>query len=126
MYIRNLAVTLAVALATVNVALAQIVSETTTTTTSTGTVSSFTPDTVVLTTEGASAPVTYAYTKETTVVDETGSPVDISVIKSGVPVEVMYMKDADRMVAKKIIVRKQVTTPAVVEEKETTTTTTSP
>lgn len=127
--IRNLVVALAVALFSSQLAFAQIVTETTETTTTTGTVSEFGPETVIVRTEAAPAPITYAYTKETTIVDETGTPVDISVVKSGVPVEVVYVQEADRMVARKIIVQKEVivpTSPTVVEEETTTTTTTAP
>jgi hypothetical protein len=124
--IRKLVLALAVALFSSQLALAQVVTETTETTTTAGTVSEFGPETVILKTETTAAPVTYAYTKETTIVDETGTPVDIAMVKTGVPVEVVYVKEPDRMVARKIIVRKAVSPPSVVEEETTTTTTTEP
>ena len=106
---------------------------TTTTSSADGTVTEFTPgsDTVVLRSETSSAPVSYSYSKSTTVVDQNGDPVDISVVKSGVPVHVFYDHDGDRMVARKIIVQRVTTAPdAVVQQpaviqKETTTTTTT-
>lgn len=108
-------------------AFGQVTSETTTTT-SNGTVSDFSPDSIVVHTESASEPVHYSYSKQTTVVDEAGNPVDVSVVKSGVPVQVYYEGTGEHMTARKIIVHKVQTTsdaaPVVVEKKSTTTTTT--
>ncbi len=106
---------------------AQAVS-TTTTTTSAGTISDFSGDSIVIRTESAPEPIRYTYTKQTTYVDEAGTPVSMELVKSGLPVTVYYIKDGDRMVANKVIVRKRTTTtvPAadtVIEKKTTTTTT---
>ena len=106
------------------------VSSTTSTTTSTGTISEFSPNTVVVRSESSSAPMSYSYSKSTTIVDESGSPVDVSVVKSGVPVQVIYATEGDRMVASKIIVKKGATSttttaPAAVEERRETSTTTT-
>jgi hypothetical protein len=97
-----------------------------TTTTSTGTISEFSPDTIVVRSETSTAPVRYSYSKTTTYVDETGAPVSMELVKSGLPVTVYYVKEGDRMVANRVVVRKQTTTtaPAAVEEKKSTTTTT--
>jgi hypothetical protein len=107
------------------------VSETTTSTTTTGgTISEFSPssDTIVLKSETSSSPVTYSYSKSTTVVDENGDPVDVSIVKTGVPVQVIYAKEGDRMIARRIIVRKRAASPSggsgVVEKHESSTTTT--
>jgi hypothetical protein len=119
---------LGLALITANLSLAQTaVKEVTTTTTSAGTISEFSPETIVIRTETSPQPVRYNYTKTTTYVDETGAPVSMETVKSGLPVTVYYIKDGDRMVASKVIVRKAVvkTAPAAVEEKKTTTTTTT-
>jgi hypothetical protein len=102
----------------------------TTTTTSAGTVSQFSPDTIMVKTETAAAPVTYSYTKTTTYVDESGAPVSIETVKSGLPVTVYYMMVGDKMVASKVVVRKIAVqavpvVPAVEESKTTTTTTTT-
>ena len=100
----------------------------TTTTTSAGIVSELSPETIVIKTESASEPVRYTYTKTTTYVDETGAPVSMELVKSGLPVTVYYVKEGDRMVASKVIVRKpEVVVPSVpsIEEKKTTTTTTT-
>ena len=116
-------------LLTANVTLAQVaVKETTTTTTTAGTISEFGPETIIIRSETAPEPIRYSYTKTTTYVDETGAPVSIETVKSGLPVTVYYVKVGDKMVASKVIVRKAVvkTAPAAtIEEKKTTTTTTT-
>ena len=103
-----------------------------TTTTSAGTISTFSPDAIAIRTTTTAEPVSYAYTKKTTYVDETGAPVSMELVKSGLPVTVYYTRDGDRMIASKVIVRRvvtpavQVEAPApVVEEKKTSTTTTT-
>jgi hypothetical protein len=115
-------------LITANVTLAQTaVRETTTTTTSAGTISEFGPETIIVRSETSPEPVRYSYSKTTTYVDETGAPVSIETVKSGLPVTVYYTKVGDTMVASKVIVRKAVvkTAPAIEEKKTTTTTTTT-
>jgi len=108
------------------VAFGQVSVSETTTTTSGGTVTEFSPssDTIVLKSETSSSPVTYSYSKSTTVVDENGDPVDVSIVKSGVPVQVIYAKEGDRMIARKIIVRKHTASSGGVIEKHEKTTTT--
>ena len=103
-------------------------STTSTTTTSAGTISEFSPQTIVIKTETSPDPVRYTYTKSTTYVDENGSPVSVETVKSGLPVTVYYIKNGDQMVVSKVIVRKAATivpAPPVVEEKKTSTTTTT-
>ena len=114
-----------IAAQTTLVAQTAVQSSTTTTTTSAGTISEFSPQTIVIRTETSPEPVRYTYTKTTTYVDETGAPVSMSIVKSGLPVTVYYTKDGDRMVATKVIVRKAVTETPVIEEKKTSTTTTT-
>ncbi len=106
-------------------AFAQVAVSQTTTTQSSGTISEMSPTTVVLKSESSAAPVTYSYSKTTTVTDENGNPVDMSIIKTGVPVQVIYAKDGDGMVAQKIIVHKTMATGGVVEKHESSTTTTT-
>ena len=104
------------------------VESTTTTTTSAGTISEFSPETIVINTTTSPDPVRYTYTKTTTYVDETGAPVSMDIVKSGLPVTVYYIKDGDKMIVSKVIVRKAAavvpSTPAIEEKKTTTTTTT--
>lgn len=98
---------------------------TTSTTTSGGTVTEFGGDEIVLRSETTTSPVRYSYSKSTTIVDEAGAPVDVSVVRSGVPVQVMYVNEGDRMVARKIVVKKAVAPASgVIEKRETKTTTT--
>lgn len=98
---------------------------TTKTITSAGTISEFSPETIVVKTESSSAPIRYSYSKTTTYVDETGAPVSVTTVKSGVPVTVHYTQDGDNMVATKVIVRKTVTTTQSAPATETKTTTTT-
>ncbi|MEO6053018.1 MAG: hypothetical protein ABIP97_03315 [Chthoniobacterales bacterium] len=104
------------------------VAESTTTTTA-GTISEFSPNTIIVKSDTATTPVSYSYTKSTTYVDEAGAPVSIETVKSGLPVTVSYVKEGDHMVANRVVVRKSTTTttaaPAAVIEKKTTTTTTT-
>jgi hypothetical protein len=104
----------------------------TTTTTSDGTISEFSPNTIIVKTQDAAAPVSYSYTKTTTYVDQDGNPVSMETVKSGLPVTVFYVRDGDNLVASKVIVRTNVITPApviapapVVQDSKTTTTTTT-
>lgn len=117
--------------ATAHFAAGQVAETTTTTTTSAGTISEFDPHTIVIKSETAAEPVRYEYTKSTTYVDESGQPVSIETVKSGLPVTVYYDRENGAMVARKVVVRRAVTTtsadavPAapVAVEKQTTTTT---
>ncbi len=121
------AVLLGLMLTTANVTFAQTAVNETTTTTTAGTISEFGPETIIVRTETSPEPMRYSYSKTTTYVDETGAPVSVETVKSGLPVTVYYTKDGDRMVATKVIVRKAVLKPIaegpVVETKKVTTTT---
>lgn len=122
----------AVSLAPVAAAQETVTQVSQSTTSSDGTVTEFSPtgDTVVLRTEASTEPVRYSYSKQTTIVDQDGNPVDVSVIKSGVPVQVFYDHDGDHMVARRIVVHRTVSAPAdpgvIVKKTTTTTTTTNP
>lgn len=100
---------------------------TVTTTESAGTISELNPDTIVVQSETSTSPTQYSYTKSTTYVDETGSPVSIETVKSGLPVTVYYTLEGDRMVANKVVVRKTTTTieTPTMEKQQTSTTTTT-
>ena len=95
---------------------------------SAGTVSEIAPDMITIRSTAAAEPVHYTASKTTTYVDETGAPVSIETVKSGLPVTVYYVKEGDRLIANRVVVRKHTTTttaPAAVEERTTTTTTTT-
>jgi hypothetical protein len=87
---------------------------------SAGTIREFGPEQIILQTESSSTPLPYTYSKTTTYVDESGAPVSIQTVKSGLPVTVYYTKVGNVLVASKVIVRKA----PLIEEKKTTTTTT--
>jgi hypothetical protein len=97
-------------LAIPSLASAQSSVTTTSSTTSAGTVSDFTPDAISVRTTTTAAPISYSFSKTTTYVDESGNPVSVDVVKSGVPVTVYYTQDGDRMIASKVVVRKTTTT----------------
>jgi len=134
--IRNLSgvALLGVMLFATNISRAQTsaTSTTTSTTTSAGTVSQFSPDTIVVKTTTSADPISYSYSKTTTYVDENGNAVSSETVKSGAPVTVYYTQDGDKMVATKVVVRKTTSTTSdapsapAVETKKTTTTTTTP
>ncbi|EKD40048.1 MAG: hypothetical protein ACD_75C00196G0015 [uncultured bacterium] len=84
--------------------------ETVKTTETAGTISEFGPERIVVRTETNTTPMTYTSTKTTTYVDETGQPVAMETVKSGLPVTVYYTQDGNRMVADKVMVRKITTT----------------
>jgi hypothetical protein len=90
----------------------------------TGTITTYTPGTeyIEMRTETEKAPVKYYYSKNTTVVDSTGAPVDMALLRSDLPVRYSYVKEGDRMVISKITVQKPV---AEIRKTETTTTTTT-
>jgi hypothetical protein len=97
----------------------------TVTTETAGTISEVRPDTLVIRTKTSSAPMNYSYTKSTTYVDETGAPVSMETVKSGLPVKVYYTREGDRMIANKVVVRRTTTTRTVKPSTEETTTTTT-
>jgi hypothetical protein len=102
-----------------------------TTTTSAGTISEFGPETITIHSETSSEPVRYNYSKTTTYVDETGAPVSIETVRSGLPVTVYYIQEGGRRLVSKVIVRRAApvtivpAVPVAVEKKTTTTTTTT-
>lgn len=116
-----LALTLAFPLCAFAQTTVQKTTETTTTSTA-GTLSEFGPERITVRTETSTEPLTYAVSKTVTYVDETGAPVSMETVKSGLPVTVHYVRDGDALVANKIVVRKRTTT---VPAAETTTTTTT-
>jgi hypothetical protein len=94
----------------------------TTTTSTIGTISEFGPERITVRTESSTEPLSYAVSRRVTYVDETGAPVAIESVKSGLPVTVHYVREGDALVANRIVVRKRTTT---VPGAETTTTTTT-
>jgi hypothetical protein len=94
------------------------------TTTTSGTISEFNPDTIIVRSTTGSEPIRYRYSRATTYVDETGAPVSMEVVKTGLPVTVHYVREGNDLMASKVIVRRvAVPEPAVIEKTTTTTTT---
>lgn len=112
-------------LATSDMGMAQ--STITTTTTSAGTVREFTPEALIVTTDSASTPTRYVFSKSTTYVDENGNPVETRMVRSGLPVTVYYDRDGNNLVATKVVVRKSIDAgpDGSTTTRETTTTTSS-
>ncbi len=101
-------------------------SVTTATTTTAGTISDFSPDTIIVRSEASSAPLRYHYSKTTTYVDEAGNPVSMETVKSGLPVTVYYSGAGDQLVADRVVVRHSTVVPSSgaavhVEERSTNT-----
>ena len=61
-------------------------------------------------------PVRYYYTPQTTVVDETGSTLAWNTVNADTPATVYYEKAGDRMVVKRVVVRKKTNDAAVKHE----------
>src|SRR5882762_2754404 len=78
---------------------------TTSTVSSQGTISEFAPDSFAIRTSVSAAPVRYSCSRTTTYVDESGNPVSIESVRSGVPVTVYYAPSGDQMLASKVVVR---------------------
>jgi hypothetical protein len=102
--------------------------QTITTTETAGTISEVSPDTLVVRSETSTSPIRYTYTKQTSYVDESGTPVSMETVKSGLPVTVYYTSQGNNMVAEKVVVRRSTmttTTNPMMEQKQTRTTTTT-
>jgi hypothetical protein len=97
----------------------------TTTTRDPGTISEFGPDEMIVRSETLPEPIRYGVSKTTTYVDEDGVPVAVEQVKTGVPVTVEYSRVGDRLVARRVIVRRTITPGGTVIQKKTTTTTTT-
>src|SRR5712691_9080361 len=79
------------------------VSTSTSATTSTGTISAMTPDSSMLTvrTESSAAPVTYYYSKSTTVTDPEGKTVEISAWRPDMPATFYSTREGARIMVTK-------------------------
>jgi hypothetical protein len=95
-------------------------STTTSTVSSQGTIGEFTPDSFEIRTSSSTAPVRYSYSRTTTYVDESGNPVSMATVRSGVPVTVYYTQNGDQMLANRVVVRQAA--PATTTQSTTTTT----
>jgi hypothetical protein len=107
----------------------------TTVTTTNGAFTEYVPgsETMVVRSEtGATSPLRYSVTKETTIVDETGAPVAIDRISPGSQLSIQYTGSGDRLVASRVVVRRAAaattavtSVPAGTGQQTNTTTTTT-
>jgi hypothetical protein len=96
-----------------------VVRETTATTTTApleaaGTITEWTPNTVIIQRKDVAEPVPFTFSKRVEYVDEAGNPVAREVITRGVPVTVRYTREGDRMVVERVIVQRRVVAPSAV------------
>ena len=118
----------AIAAALSTTAFGQTVVKEVTTTNAAGTITEFSPQQIVIRSETAPEPIRYISRTTTTYVDDTGAPVALETVKSGLPVTVYYTSEGGQMVASRVVVRRTaavVPTAPVIEKKTTTTTTTT-
>ncbi len=95
------------------------------TTTTIGQISEMSPDALIISTGNAAAPIRYSSSASTIFVDETGRSVSRELVTTGLPVTVHYSRAGDRLVADRVIVRRQTSTttaaPTVIERNTTVT-----
>lgn len=86
------------------------------TTTGSGVITDYTPggEAIIVREESSTSPLRYAITDRTVFVDETGAPVVVEKIASGMPITVHYVREGDRMFASRVVVRRTMSPPAVV------------
>ncbi|TDU81310.1 hypothetical protein EI77_00613 [Prosthecobacter fusiformis] len=99
----------------ITLAQTQTVETVTTATTADGTISEFGPQAVIIRTQSGAQPMRYTFSERTTYVDETGTPVSATVIRSGLPATVHYTRVGDALVADKVVVRTRAQSPAMTE-----------
>ncbi|MEQ1841400.1 MAG: hypothetical protein ABL994_13410 [Verrucomicrobiales bacterium] len=71
-----------------------------------GTISAIKPDRIVVLTPGSRELIPYFHGEGTVYVDESGDPIMLDVVKSGVPVTVFYSQAEDQRMANRVIVGK--------------------
>ncbi len=84
---------------------AQRVEATRTVTTSEGTISEFGPQGITIKSEEGTVPVRYISSDTTNYVDENDNPVDVALVKSGLPATIHYTKVGDTLIASKVVVK---------------------
>ena len=110
---------------------------TTTVNTTNGAFTEYVPssETMVVRSETGTSPLRYSVTKQTTIVDETGTPVAVERISPGSQLSIQYTGSGDQLVASRVVVRPATTATTAVtsvpagvtgQQTNTTTTTTRP
>jgi len=72
-----------------------------------GTISAISNDRIVVVASGSREPVRYSHGEGTVYVDESGDPILLDVVESGVPVTVFYSQADDQRMANRVIVGKR-------------------
>jgi hypothetical protein len=72
-----------------------------------GTVTEVSPEKLVIAGASGAIPTSYSQSKLTEYVDESGAPLAPTVVQTGVPVTVHYSEENRRMVARKVVVKRQ-------------------
>lgn len=100
-----------------------VVTEKTTTTDASGIITEYRPggDYFTLRAGTTGAPARFYYTNDAHVFDPEGHPLSWQVMRPDIPATVYYVREGDRMIVRKVVLRK----PVVVEKTTTTTTTTT-
>lgn len=81
-----------------------------TSTTCAGTITRFSPDTIVVKTTASGDPVSYSSTKATLYVDQDGNDVSMKTMKSGMPVTVYYRQEGDKRIVSKVVAQSKTST----------------
>jgi hypothetical protein len=86
---------------------------------------------MVVRSEAGTSPLRYSVTKQTTIVDETGTPLAVDRISPGSQLSIQYTGSGDQLVASRVVVRRATTAVTTVpagtgQQTNTTTTTTRP
>lgn len=71
-----------------------------------GTISSIKPDRIIVLSQGSREAIPYFHGEGTVYVDESGGPIMLDVVKSGVPVTIFYSQAEDQRMANRVIVGK--------------------
>jgi hypothetical protein len=107
----------------------QVTTTTVKETTSSGTITEYAPggQAIIVRQESSTSPTSYAVTERTTFIDESGAPVVAERVTSGTPITVHYVREGDRMIASRVVVRRAVSDSptAVVTQRPSVTTTTT-
>ncbi|HEY3898116.1 MAG TPA: hypothetical protein VGM54_05855 [Chthoniobacter sp.] len=90
-----------------------------------GTITEFTPDALMVRAQDAAAPMRYTFSKTTEYLDDAGNRVSRSVVRTGAPVTISYVREGDRMLVNRVIVHHVAVAPEAVTTERTTTTTTT-
>src|SRR4051812_19321068 len=78
---------------------------------SAGTVTEYHPDALVIRSEVATAPTRYVIGRKVEYVDEDGVPIAPEEVRLGVPVTVRYVREGDRVLARRVVVHRRVVEP---------------